>query len=272
MASGAVFKLNCPRQMRSEQSCSLTWAPLFFWLFLFPTLKTAHYLPLVFSHSQFLCLSSFFRSLFFPPLPPNTPFLASASRILGMQIWICKCYGKRRSRCVTARTESGQHGRTDMPCMQVKLVYNMAPRGQRTRARSLNGWIPNSSFWCEWKGPPLSVSQGRSRRGNYASHEGLYSFISVRIPVSRRSCQAALYGNEQNLRDEWNWVQKCDIFSAARCCACQPGRVQVSMVWGYHLILGNESPETRLHNRKVKLITTNKVLNDGLIDSKITAA
>lgn len=118
----------------------------------------------------------------------------------------------------------------------------------------------------------LSVSQGRSRRENYASHERLYSFISVRIPVSQRSCQAALYGNEQNLRDEWNWVQNCDIFSAARCCACQPGLVQVSKVWGYHLTVVNKLPETLLHNHKVKLITTNKVLNDGLIDSKITAA
>lgn len=54
--------------MRYEQSRSLAWASLFLSLFLFPTLKTLHYLPLVFSHTQFLCLSSF-RSLFVPPPP-----------------------------------------------------------------------------------------------------------------------------------------------------------------------------------------------------------
>lgn len=78
-------------------------------------------------------------------------FPVSASRIFGMQIWICKCYVKHRSRCVTARTESGQHGRTDMPCMQVKLLYNMAPRGHRKRARSFNGWIPDSLPGASWK-------------------------------------------------------------------------------------------------------------------------
>lgn len=161
--------------MRYEQSRSLAWASLFLSLFLFPTLKTLHYLPLVFSHTQFLCLSSF-RSLFVPPpslsLPPAFP--VSASRISGKQIWICKCYGKWRSRCVTARTESGQHGHPDLPCMQVKLVYNMAPRGQRTRARSLNGWIPNSSPGASGKDHPCHSVRTAAEMKTTLSPEGLF--------------------------------------------------------------------------------------------------
>lgn len=139
----------------------------------------------------------------FLPISSST-FPVSASHILGMQIWICKCYGKRRSRCVTARTESGQHGRTDMPCMQVKLVYNMAPRGHHTRVWSFNGWIPDSS-----PGTSEKTTVGHSRQENYAS-----DFFFVRFPVSQTTCQATLYGYELNLRDNWNWGQKCDLFSA----------------------------------------------------------
>lgn len=161
MASGAVFKLNCPSQMWFEQSCSLTRDSLFLSLF-----------PVSYFQNISLFVSLPFPLCFFPSLFPYLSPVC-ASPILGMQIWICKCYGKRGSRCVTARTESGQHGRADMPCMQVKSVYNMAPRGHHTRARSLNGWTPRLVAWCEWEGPPLSVSQGRSRQENYASHEGV---------------------------------------------------------------------------------------------------
>lgn len=71
----------------------------------------------------------------------------------------------------------------------------------------------------------LSVSQGRSRRENYASHERLYSFISVRIPVSQRSCQAALYGNEQN-REEMSEIEyKTVTYSLLH------GAAPVSLAW-----------------------------------------
>lgn len=145
---------------------------------------------------NFSCLSSSCSFFFLFSIP--FPFPASASRILGMQIWICKCYGKRRSRCVTARTESGQHGRTDMPCMQVKLVYNMAPRGHHTRAQLLNGWIRILCIWCEWKGPPLSVSQGHSRQENYASREGVI-FIHL--------CQDSSLPDNLSSRTVWQWTK-----------------------------------------------------------------
>lgn len=168
-------------------------------------------------------------ALCFPPVSYLT-FPVCASCIVGMQMWVCKCYGKRRSRCVAARTESGQPGRADMPCMQFKSVYNMAPRGHHTRGSKLNGCILNSSPWHEWEGPPLSVSQSRSRRENCASHEGLYSFIFVRIPLAQTTCQA------------WQWTEfkrwaklRTKMFSPP------PGLLKVARVWGCLVFAGNVS-------------------------------
>lgn len=137
MASGAVFKLNCP-VVRWDMSSPVVWHGFHIFSYFVPVscfknLFNSQLLP--HSLSFALCFSVVSLSV----------FPGYAIRILQKQIWICKCYGKQRSRCVTARTESGQHGHPDMPCMQVKLVYNMAPRGHHTHAQSLNGWIPNSS-------------------------------------------------------------------------------------------------------------------------------
>lgn len=52
--------------------------------------------------------------------PISTSFPVAASHILAKQMWICKCYIKWRSRCVTARTEWGQSGHADTPRMQRK--------------------------------------------------------------------------------------------------------------------------------------------------------
>lgn len=232
----AELSLRWTALVRHDLNSLVVWHGLhsFSPFFLFPTLKTSHYLSASSPTLNFSVSLPF--ALCVAPLSSPT-FPVSASRILGMQIWICKCYRKHRSRCVIARTELGQHGHADMPCMQVKLVYNMAPRGLHTRAQKLNGWTPQLLV----EGPPLSVIQGCSRQENYTSREGLYSFIFVRIPVSQTTCQAALYGNKQNLGDEWNWGQKCDLFSAAEYCACQPRLVEVSKVWGCHVIVGKTS-------------------------------
>lgn len=195
MASGAVFKLNCP-VVRWDMSSLVVWHGLYtfsrFSGFLLLKTFTSCHLPHSISLSLFLLL--------FVCHPCFLPALVIS---IGKQIWICKLYGKWRSRCVTARTESGQHGHPDMPCMQVKSVYNMAPRGHRTRARSLNGWIPNSSPGTSGKGPPLSLSQDHGRHDN-ASHKELYQFIPVRVSVSRTTHQTALCGNEMSETEDKN--------------------------------------------------------------------
>lgn len=98
MASMAVFKLNCPIHMR--------------FIFLWSDAGFA-----LFSHSvclsrRFLIIFSYFlsHSVSLPHFLFFTPFTAaiSPSHILGMQIRICKCHGKHRRRCVTARTESAR--------------------------------------------------------------------------------------------------------------------------------------------------------------------
>lgn len=96
MASRAVFKPNCP-VVRWDMSSLLVQLELHFF-------------------SPFACLQ------FLPHLvcPIYTSFPVPASHILVKQIWICKCYIKWQSRCVPARTEWGQCGHADTPCMQRK--------------------------------------------------------------------------------------------------------------------------------------------------------
>lgn len=116
MASRAVFKPNCP-VVRWDMSSLLVQLGLRF-----------------FSH--FPCLQ------FLPHLvcPISTSFPVPASHILVKQIWICKCYIKWQSRCVTARTEWGQYGHVDTPCMQRK---QQAPSGC-LQTCLITSWMPGS--------------------------------------------------------------------------------------------------------------------------------
>lgn len=96
MASRAAFKPNCP-VVRWDMSSLLVQLGLRF----FSPLPSLQFLPHLFC-------------------PICTSFPVPASRIWVKQIWICKRSIKWQSRCVTARTEWGQHGHADAPCMQRK--------------------------------------------------------------------------------------------------------------------------------------------------------
>lgn len=103
-------------------SCGLIRASLFFSLSL-PLTKICNYFL---SFSPTLSFSAslpfHFHFIFFLTFPPFTSPI-SPSHILGMQIRICKCYGKHRSRCVTARTESAWTHRHALHASQIGIQH-----------------------------------------------------------------------------------------------------------------------------------------------------
>lgn len=134
--------------------------------FLLSALKTLHYLTPVFSNTP-----AAFCALFFPRLSPC--FLA----MLGVS------YGSK-SEYVNAMVSRGagvsQQGQNQVSmdtqtCLACKSNQCTTwPQEVITHVLDhLMAEYPTLA-WCEWKGPPLSLSQGCSRHKHNTSLEGLY--------------------------------------------------------------------------------------------------